>query len=156
MMFDGCKSLTNAPELNATTLAEGCYYSMFYKCTSLKNAPTLPATTLAEGCYYYMFYGCTSLTNAPTLPATTLASECYKRMFYNCTALTSVTMLAQADQITNNQSRFTEWLYNAGTSASARTLKLYNEEAYNSLTDVLPDNWKTGNATIIYENTATQ
>ena len=34
---------------------------MFGKCTSLTQAPELPATTLVDGCYYYMFYGCTSL-----------------------------------------------------------------------------------------------
>jgi hypothetical protein len=31
-MFEGCRSLTQAPELPATTLAEGCYDSMFINC----------------------------------------------------------------------------------------------------------------------------
>ena len=34
-MFQGCTSLTQAPELPATTLASYCYYSMFSGCTSL-------------------------------------------------------------------------------------------------------------------------
>ena len=34
---------------------------MFYKCSSLTNAPKLPATTLAEYCYDYMFYDCSKL-----------------------------------------------------------------------------------------------
>jgi hypothetical protein len=58
---------------------------MFYGCTGLIKAPELPATTLAEGCYNGMFQGCTSLTQAPELPATTLAGNCYINMFYNCT-----------------------------------------------------------------------
>ena len=49
------------------------YESMFEGCTSLTKAPTLPATTLAEFCYWNMFKGCTSLEAAPTLPATKLA-----------------------------------------------------------------------------------
>jgi len=86
-MFYSCTSLTAAPELPATTLAAYCYYNMFYECTSLTTAPELPATTLASNCYNSMFYGCTSLTTAPELPATTLASNCYSSMFNSCTSL---------------------------------------------------------------------
>ena len=39
-----------------------CYYQMFYACTSLTQAPQLPATSLAEGCYYQMFYACSNLS----------------------------------------------------------------------------------------------
>ena len=92
-MFYNCTSLTNAPVLPATTLANDCYSSMFSGCTNLVNAPALPTTTLAEGCYYHMFYKCTSLTNAPALPATTLAKYCYAYMFYNCISLTSAPAL---------------------------------------------------------------
>ena len=88
-MFMGCTSLTKAPELPATTLANNCYYSMFRNCTSLTQAPVLPATTLTNYCYEYMFSGCTSLTKAPELPATTLANCCYNQMFYNCKSLTT-------------------------------------------------------------------
>ena len=87
-LFEGCESLTSAPELPATTLADFCYYNMFRSCTSLTAAPELPATTLAEYCYYLMFYYCTSLTVAPELPATTLANDCYESMFRLCTSLT--------------------------------------------------------------------
>ena len=38
-----------------------CYSFLFYNCTSLTTAPSLPATTLADQCYYYMFTGCTNL-----------------------------------------------------------------------------------------------
>ena len=92
-MFYGCTNLTQAPELPATTLAGNCYSHMFYGCTSLTTAPALPATTLADNCYYNMFYGCASLTQAPELPATTLASSCYSGMFYGCTSLTTAPAL---------------------------------------------------------------
>lgn len=86
-MFQGCTSLTTAPELPATTLAGRCYSDMFSGCTSLTTAPELPATTLAEYCYSYMFNGCKNIKTAPTLPATTLASGCYNFMFYGTNVL---------------------------------------------------------------------
>ena len=87
-MFKGCTSLTQAPELPATTLADYCYDRMFDSCTSLTQAPALPATTLADYCYNSIFEGCTSLTQAPKLPATTLADGCYDSMFFYCKSLT--------------------------------------------------------------------
>ena len=86
-MFYNCTSLTTTPELPATTLTKDCYYYMFMDCTSLTQAPALPATTLAYYCYASMFYGCTSLTTAPALPATTLTEGCYYGMFKGCTSL---------------------------------------------------------------------
>ena len=88
-MFDGCASLTAAPVLPATTLAQYCYQSMFSYCTSLTTAPELPATTLVDYCYKEMFRSCTSLTTAPELPATTLVNQCYRSMFDACRALTT-------------------------------------------------------------------
>ena len=89
-MFQNCSSLTQAPVLPATTLGTECYENMFYNCTSLTQAPVLPATTLADYCYISMFGGCSSLTQAPELPATTLADSCYLEMFQNCTNLNYV------------------------------------------------------------------
>ena len=88
-MFYGCTNLTTAPALSATTLANDCYSSMFADCASLTTASALPATTLADYCYSNMFAGCTSLTTAPELPATTLADNCCSNMFYGCTSLTT-------------------------------------------------------------------
>ena len=70
-MFYGCSSLTSAPELPATALAQYCYYSMFSDCTSLTTAPELPATTLATGCYSYMFQNCSKLNYIKALFTTT-------------------------------------------------------------------------------------
>ena len=92
-MFNGCSSLTQAPELPATTLANSCYGNMFNGCSSLTTAPELPATTLANSCYKYMFRYCSSLTSAPELPATTLAPYCYQSMFRDCTSLTTAPRL---------------------------------------------------------------
>ena len=100
-MFNNCTSLMVAPELPATTLANNCYGRIFYSCTSLINAPELPATTLASYCYQYMFYDCTSLTTAPELPATTLVDDCYRSMFNGCTSLTNAPELP-ATTLTNN------------------------------------------------------
>ena len=62
-MFDGCSSLTTAPELPATELpdasfANGCYSNMFNVCTSLKRIK-MNASSGRWGAY--MFNGCTSL-----------------------------------------------------------------------------------------------
>ena len=92
-MFNGCSSLTQAPELPATTLAGSCYNGMFNGCSSLTQAPALPATTLAERCYNGMFRNCARLTQAPVLPATTLANNCYDSMFNGCKALTQAPTL---------------------------------------------------------------
>ena len=92
-LFSGCRELTSAPELPATTLANYCYYSMFMGCTNLNTATKLKATTLADYCYYNMFKGCTNLNTAPELPATTLADCCYYSMFNGCTNLKKVPTL---------------------------------------------------------------
>ena len=102
-MFEGCTRLTAAPELPATRLAEFCYEEMFASCTSLTAAPAFPATELAESCYYSMFEGCTGLTVAPALPATALADGCYERMFAFCTSLTTAPVLPAAT--------LAEWCY---------------------------------------------
>ena len=96
-MFRYCDNLRTAPSiLPATTLADSCYAGMFIDCTSLITAPALPATTLAASCYYEMFKYCTNLTTAPALPATTLADSCYGRMFLSCSNLTSAPKLPAA------------------------------------------------------------
>ena len=46
-------------EVNATE-ADGTY-ALYFRGTSLTTAPSLPATTLANYCYSYMFNGCTSI-----------------------------------------------------------------------------------------------
>ena len=92
-LFESCTSLTDAPELPATTLAERCYIGMFYGCSNLSSAPQLPASTLYRSCYQQMFQGCSNLSSAPQLPASTLADDCYWDMFHGCTKLTDAPQL---------------------------------------------------------------
>lgn len=99
-MFYGCKGLTQAPTLGATTLAPSCYSGMFYNCTSLEadGLPALVAENLtgAEKCYQWMFYGCNSIENLPNnyLPATTLSDYCYSEMFKACNKLGDLSNLS--------------------------------------------------------------
>ena len=88
---------------------------MFYGCTSLTSAPSLPATTLADGCYAGMFSNCTSLTSAPSLPATTLAEYCYNGMFYNCNKLALIDVNFTS---WNPTDATTNWMNGAGTQAT--------------------------------------
>ena len=102
-MFSGCTSLTVAPELPATILADGCYCRMFSGCTSLATAPELPATTLAIYCYSEMFSDCTLLTAAPTLPAITLVQYCYNHMFYSCSKLNYIKAMFTTTQLEDSE-----------------------------------------------------
>lgn len=67
-MFRGCISLTTVNmQLNATTLYTAAYKVMFYGCTSLVNAPEIKATSISgesgdNGALADMFNGCTKLT----------------------------------------------------------------------------------------------
>ena len=154
-MFKGCTSLKTAPVLPAKSLTSYCYSNMFSGCTSLENAPALLATVLAESCYSNMFENCTSLESAPELPATKLAEYCYEEMFKGCKKLSSVTMLAPSDQIKNNSNCCLYWLNDAGTSATTRTLKVKNADAYNELVNnskYLPAIWKKDATNTTVEN----
>ena len=152
-LFDGCKVLTSAPDLPGTTLAEDCYYFMFRDCTSLKVAPALPATQLANDCYCRKFYGCTSLETAPELPATNLPSNCYNAMFNGCRKLMSFTLLVPKTSISNYPYGISNWLKNAGTDATSRTLKVKDKAAYEALVAKgLDENWKIGKCTVLDEN----
>lgn len=89
-------SIVDASNLVMPTKMNGdsVLYKLFSNCTSLTTAPALPATTLANGCYTNMFEGCTSLTTAPVLPATALTSVCYYGMFRSCRSLKYIKCLA--------------------------------------------------------------
>ena len=170
-MFWGCTRLKKAPKLPATKLAHGCYHGMFMYCFWLQEAPELPATTLAEQCYmdmfaycYFtkapklpatelkprcyngMFKYCINLTEAPNLPATKLGDFSYGTMFEGCKKLSTVTMLAPSDKISEATNCCYNWLLNAGTSATSRTLKVMDADAYTALegNGDLPDIWKKG------------
>ena len=136
-MFSGCTSLTTAPVLPATTLASMCYSGMFQNCTLLKAAPELPATTLASQCYDSMFSGCTSLTAAPALPATNLVWRCYYDMFSGCTNLSSVTMLAT--NIPADKKCLDNWL--SGVASSGTFTKAADMTTLPEGTSGIPSGW---------------
>ena len=70
-------------------------------------------------------------------------------MFSGCSNLSTVTMLALGSEITSNLARVKGWLYQAGTDATSRTLKIQDKAAYDALeakADYLPANWRKGSA----------
>ena len=151
-LFACCTGLTSAENLvlPATTLADGCYDSMFYNCTSLTAAPELPAITLAESCYDYMFQDCTSLTTAPELPATTLANGCYASMFYGCTSLNYIKCLAT--DISANYCT-SDWVN--GVAANGTFVKNPNMPDWTTGDSGIPNGWtvedENGNSITINE-----
>ena len=138
-LFNGCKSLTKAPVLPATTLFDYCYGYMFSGCLLLTKAPALPATTLAISCYGYMFYGCRSLTKVPALPATTLAEACYWGMFYRCQSLKEVRISATKTAT----GALDNWL--KGVAATGDFYCDPNATIFPSGESGIPANWKRHN-----------
>ena len=94
---------------------------MFWGCTSLTTAPELPATELADFCYENMFQGCTSLTIGPELPASILSDGCYNSMFYNCSSL--IGLVVHADDISADNA-LDSWLEStaSGTTGTLHSL----------------------------------
>ena len=132
-MFRGCKSLTQSPELPATTLASYCYFSMFSECSSLTKAPALPATTLAGDCYDSMFSRCSSLTQAPALPATTLADYCYFNMFNGC-SLTQAPELPATTLASRCYSDMFDYCINVNSVDMKKSVKsVYNISTHGTL-----------------------
>ena len=142
------RTLIDYENYATASTAEARFCRLFQYNQLLRTAPELPASTLADYCYRSMFYGCSSLTQAPELPATTLADWCYYGMFNGCTKLSKVTILATSKVGENNSLK--DWLKDAGTQASSRTLTVADSEAYGKVESYLPDNWKSGQATIKY------
>lgn len=83
-----------AGDENSLDMTGNCFGRLFRQCSSLTQAPELPATTLSAQCYYGTFTGCTSLTQAPELPATTLAAGCYTFLFNGCSNLNYIKVSA--------------------------------------------------------------
>ena len=71
------------------SVSDSCYSYLFLGCTSLTTAPELPATTLANSCYYGMFEACTKLkvnqngsgTKIFTCPSTSGLTNPVRNMF---------------------------------------------------------------------------
>jgi hypothetical protein len=165
-LFNSCDALTQAPELPATKLSEGCYGSMFRNChsltkiqsilpattlahrcydamfmdsTAITTAPELPATELSSNCYAYMFSRCTSLVEAPELPATHLHSSCYSSMFGGCSKLNKITCLAT----TIDGGSTDNWLY--AVSVTGTFIKNPTMNDWTIGASGIPENWHVEN-----------
>ena len=114
---------------------------MFFNCTSITTAPDLPATTLADRCYREMFYDCTGITTAPILPATTLANYCYQEMFRDCTNLNSITCLATDISATDCTLYWIRGVAESGTFTKAASMNDWTTTYY----DGIPSGWTVVN-----------
>jgi len=82
-MFNTCMNLTVPPSvLPAEEAKRYCYGNMFESCFGLQTAPKICATTLAEGCFCSMF-SCTDLRELPDMNwgNRVLPAQCYSSMF---------------------------------------------------------------------------
>lgn len=61
---------------NSNTLTDFAFYNLFQGCTSLTTAPELPATTLKISCYNTMFRACTQLNKITMLATDISANSC--------------------------------------------------------------------------------
>ena len=153
-MFAYCSSLTTVTSLPAYELAEYCYHYMFTGCKSLTNLPTLPEfSSLAIGCFKSMFQYCYALETAPMLLVQSLAADCFQGMFYSCTNLSSVRLVINDPEMYksfNPQLYFFNWLNGAGTKADSPQLYLggsiadYYFPRREELTNdyYIPENWE--------------
>ncbi len=86
-------------ELPATTLAEGCYHTMFaqgYDSSRRGVLPKLPALKMANFCYYNMFSDWKGENPEPDMiAATTLATNCFNSMFAAAYGITKAPRLPQ-------------------------------------------------------------
>lgn len=89
-LFNNCTKLISAENLilPTTTLTNNCYAYMFNGCTSLTTAPELPAITLVENCYAFMFDGCENLNYIKALFTTDPNTFLYTQDWVNGVAAT--------------------------------------------------------------------
>ena len=71
---------------------------MFSDCTSLTTAPELPATTLANYCYASMFKGCSKLSSVTCLYTGNLGGYTYEWLENAGTSAASPTLHVKAGQ----------------------------------------------------------
>lgn len=129
-LFRGCSALTNVTKvkLNATTLYNQSYHSMFLGCTSLVTPPEIMATS------YYS--DSSSTTNGS-----------FVEMFYNCSKLSTIKVHFTTWQ--NNGRGTKVWTY--GTKSSGTFYKpsslpsTKNASGNTTNPDYIPYNWTVSN-----------
>jgi hypothetical protein len=83
-LFNNCNKLLSAENLilPATKLSDSCYENMFQGCESLTIAPELPASKLTYQCYRAMFSGCFKLQHIRMLATDISADRCLLSWVY--------------------------------------------------------------------------
>ena len=113
-LFYNATSLTQTPDLPATTLTPYCYNYMFKGCSGLTKISPLPATTIQRYCYYQMYQWCTELEQLPKLPALTIEKYSYYSMFDGCSKIKLST--TQTWEYQTEYRIPTTWTWTVGTN----------------------------------------
>lgn len=87
-LFYGDSNLMSAGELKLpwTILRVSCFQSIFNGCSSLTKAPELPATTLVDNCYYALFNGCSKLSEVTCLATNISATGATTNWLSGCSS----------------------------------------------------------------------
>lgn len=86
-----------------TIESDYAFTGLFRNITGLVKGPDLPASSVGRGGYYSLFEGCTSLVETSDLPASNLGVEAYRNMFKDCESLTQTVEILPA-QLSDNTS----------------------------------------------------
>jgi hypothetical protein len=96
-MFEGCTGLNNSDQtmvISATQMADSACLRMFAKCYSLRFAPKLDISVMADSCCEEMFADCSRLEKALDIHAAEMKYSCCYRMFINCTTLDEAPLIS--------------------------------------------------------------
>lgn len=163
---DGLTSVENTGFFNATTLNEGCYYSMFEWCTNLLTAGStnqigVESTTLSQYSCTRMFYHCPSLQTAAKMPAKTLQPYCCWRMFEFDSALTASPALPATNGADSCYRMMFQQCTNLKSAGEVSLSTLADNACYQMFVDtglnITTDDdytffWKTPDSSASYEN----
>ena len=94
--------IVETPEILAEEVEASTFQTTFYNCKSLTQAPELPATTLAERCYIYMFMGCDKLNYVKCLATDISAVNCTTNWFYGVSSTGDFYTLAATNWTAGN------------------------------------------------------
>lgn len=143
-LFVACTGLTSAPELNATTLAQGCYQYMFYKCANLLAAPALPAARTTTTAYAAMFLECTGIQHAEISARSMSYSQAQYQMFKGCTKLSDITVHTRSWG--SASTAFTSWVQGVAPVGTFRCpAALGTNETIARGKDRCPEGWTVVN-----------
>lgn len=120
------------------TVGESCFIYLFQNnYSSLTSAPNLPATTLANRCYQQLFNNCRAMLTAPSdLPALHISNYSYMLMFQNCPITRVKAMFTDTPGTSYNT---TDWLN--GVPASGTFIKNVNATWDVTGASGIPEGW---------------